>query len=56
VIGLSVDTENSRAIRFYENRGFVDARSPRTDRESGVVYKRMFLNIESIVERYRQPG
>jgi ribosomal protein S18 acetylase RimI-like enzyme len=56
VIGLSVDRDNKRAIKFYLNRGFVDARSPRTDRHTGVVYERMFLNIESLVQSYRQPG
>jgi ribosomal protein S18 acetylase RimI-like enzyme len=56
VIGLSVDQENRRAIKFYQNRGFVDARSPRTDKTSGVVYLRMFLNIEDLVQSYREPS
>jgi len=54
VMGLSVDPQNTRAIRFYLNRDFVDAKSPRADRTTGVVYTRMFLNIESLVESYRQ--
>jgi ribosomal protein S18 acetylase RimI-like enzyme len=56
VIGLSVDQDNTRAIRFYQNRGFVDARSPRTDKTTGIVYMRMFLNIEELVHSYRSPG
>jgi ribosomal protein S18 acetylase RimI-like enzyme len=52
VIGLSVDQQNNRAIRFYLNRGFVDARSPREDRTTGVVFARMFLNIESLVQSW----
>lgn len=49
VIGLSVERENTRAIRFSLNRGFVDAKTPRKDKRTGVVYERMFLNIAGLV-------
>ena len=52
-VGLSVDRDNKRAIRFYMNRGFVDAKTPRTDKTTNVVYDRMFLNIESLVDSAR---
>jgi ribosomal protein S18 acetylase RimI-like enzyme len=48
-IGLSVDRDNRRAIKFYENRGFVNVETPRTDKETKVVYERMLLNIENLV-------
>ncbi len=56
VIGLSVDQQNTRAIRFYLNRDFVDAKSPREDRTTGLIYARVFLNIEGLVQSYRQSG
>lgn len=48
-IGLSVDQGNERAIRFYEGRGFITANSPRQDKDTGVIYERMFMNIESLI-------
>jgi ribosomal protein S18 acetylase RimI-like enzyme len=48
-IGLSVDRENKRAIKFYQNRDFVDTRSPRQDKKTKVVYERWLLNIASLV-------
>jgi ribosomal protein S18 acetylase RimI-like enzyme len=56
VIGLSVDEDNTRAIRFYANRGFVDAKSPRKDKSTGVTYMRMFLNIEALVKEPLPPA
>jgi hypothetical protein len=55
-IGLSVDGDNKRAIRFYENRGFVNANTPRKDKRTGVVYERMFLNIASLVATPQPPA
>jgi ribosomal protein S18 acetylase RimI-like enzyme len=49
VIILSVDRNNKRAIKFYEYRDFVNAQSPRSDKKTGVVYERMFLNISVLV-------
>jgi len=49
-IGLSVDRDNVRAIRFYEKRGFTNAKSPRTDKTTGVVYERMFMIISNLRE------
>jgi ribosomal protein S18 acetylase RimI-like enzyme len=53
VNGLSVDRENTRAIRFYLHRNFVDAKSTRTDARTGLVYERMILNIASLVAHLR---
>jgi ribosomal protein S18 acetylase RimI-like enzyme len=50
-IGLSVDQGNVRAIKFYTNRGFVSAKSSRQDKETGVIYERMFLNIEGLIQK-----
>jgi ribosomal protein S18 acetylase RimI-like enzyme len=50
-IGLSVERENRRAIRFYENRDFVDVKTPRTDKTTRVVYDRMLLSIANLVSR-----
>jgi ribosomal protein S18 acetylase RimI-like enzyme len=50
-IGLSVDRENRRAIRFYENRDFVDAKTPRKEKATGVIYDRMLLGITKLVPR-----
>jgi ribosomal protein S18 acetylase RimI-like enzyme len=52
-IGLSVDKENKRAIKFYTNRDFADTGANRKDKETQVVYCRMILNIESLVAPLR---
>jgi hypothetical protein len=48
-IGLSVDQDNKKAIKFYENRNFANTNCPKKDKNTGVVYDRMVLNIATIV-------
>jgi ribosomal protein S18 acetylase RimI-like enzyme len=49
LIGLSVDSGNKKAIRFYEHRDFVNVMTPRKAKDTGVVYERMLLNIASLI-------
>ncbi len=49
IIGLMVDEQNSRAIRFYEKEGFVQL--PSTHKSGGIVYKRMALDISGLVNQ-----
>jgi hypothetical protein len=44
-LGLFVDESHGRAIRVYEKSGFVAVPGPYTDKATGVVYKRMLLDL-----------
>jgi GNAT superfamily N-acetyltransferase len=50
---LSVDDGNKSAIGFYEKRGFADQKCPHKNKETGIVYRRMILNIGALVDRLR---
>lgn len=54
LIVLSVDDQNRRAIRFYENREFVDLKIPREDAEKGIVYLRMARQLDDLVAELRK--
>jgi hypothetical protein len=53
LVVLSVDYQNKRAIRFYENRDFVDLKLPRIDGATGIVYLRMARHLDDLVEQLR---
>lgn len=53
LIGLMVDEENKRAIRFYEKAGFQRLEKPHMS--GGVTYMRMALDISTITEQAQTP-
>jgi hypothetical protein len=53
LIGLMVDEENRRAIRFYEKAGFERLVKPHVSR--GVTYLRMALDIGAVMQQGQTP-
>jgi ribosomal protein S18 acetylase RimI-like enzyme len=51
---LSVDDQNKRAIRFYENRDFFDLKIPRVDTAAGITYMRMARYLDDLVAQLRE--
>jgi GNAT superfamily N-acetyltransferase len=46
VLILFVHLNNGRAIRLYERAGFAELHKPYTDKQTGQVYRRMFLALK----------
>jgi hypothetical protein len=54
LIGLMVDAQSPRAIRFYEKAGFVRLVKPHVS--GGVTYLRMALDISALIKQEQAPS